>query len=213
FPGGMGEFHITANSGFLGVEKGPSVDVTLQWATYRDASDQTSLSRIWGGIHPPEDDIPGRRIGAKVGINAFEKAKQLFYFNDADQDGYPENVDCNDTNAAINPNGTEGNLPDGLDNDCNGVIDDFLGVPSFSESFSIFPNPVRDQMTIRFGQPMSAEAVYMLDQQGRVWQKMKMPTSAEQLVIDFTTAPAGIYGLYVVLEDGRRVWLGKAMKW
>ena len=29
---------------FLVFEKGPSVDVTLQWATYRDASDQTSLS-------------------------------------------------------------------------------------------------------------------------------------------------------------------------
>ena len=37
---------------FLVFERGPSVDVTLQWATYRDAADQTSLSRIWGGIHP-----------------------------------------------------------------------------------------------------------------------------------------------------------------
>ena len=50
----------------------------MQWATYRDASDQTSLSRIWGGIHPPADDIPGRIIGEKIGIQAFNFAEQYF---------------------------------------------------------------------------------------------------------------------------------------
>lgn len=77
FPGGMGEFFAPKNE-FLVFEDGPSVDVTLQWATYRDASDQTSLSRIWGGIHPPADDIPGRLIGEQIGIEAFEYAEQFF---------------------------------------------------------------------------------------------------------------------------------------
>ena len=77
FPGGMGEFHAPQNN-FLVFEAGPSVDITLQWATYRDASDQTSLSRIWGGIHPPADDIFGRIIGEKIGIQAFEYAKKHF---------------------------------------------------------------------------------------------------------------------------------------
>ena len=77
FPGGIGEFHAPKNE-FLVFEEGPSVDVTLQWATYRDASDQTSLSRIWGGIHPPADDIPGRLIGEEVGIAAFERAASYF---------------------------------------------------------------------------------------------------------------------------------------
>jgi hypothetical protein len=77
FPGGMGEFPVKKNE-FLVFEKGPSVDLTLQWATYRDASDQTSLSRIWGGIHPPADDMPGRHIGEKIGKNAFAYAKQFF---------------------------------------------------------------------------------------------------------------------------------------
>ena len=52
FPGGMGEF-IARKNEFLVFEEGPSVDITLQWATYRDASDQTSLSRIWGGNTSP----------------------------------------------------------------------------------------------------------------------------------------------------------------
>ena len=80
FPGGMSEFEIPAND-FLVFERGPSVAMTLQWATYRDAADQTSLSRIWGGIHPPADDIPGRLIGEMVGQDAFARARD--YFNGA----------------------------------------------------------------------------------------------------------------------------------
>ncbi|MCI4671286.1 MAG: T9SS type A sorting domain-containing protein [Bacteroidia bacterium] len=71
FPGGMGEFDIPRRQ-FLVFEIGPSVPLKLQWATYRDAADQSALSRIWGGIHPPADDIPGRIIGEKVGKRAFE---------------------------------------------------------------------------------------------------------------------------------------------
>lgn len=77
FPGGLGEFRAARNR-FLAFEEGPSVDVVLQWATYRDAADQTSLSRIWGGIHPPADDIPGRTIGARIGVDAFALAEAYF---------------------------------------------------------------------------------------------------------------------------------------
>ena len=73
----MSEFHAPQNQ-YLVFEDGPSVDVTLQWATYRDASDQCSLSRIWGGIHPPIDDIPGRLIGMKIGPRAFDLAEHYF---------------------------------------------------------------------------------------------------------------------------------------
>ena len=77
FPGGMGEFVIPKDS-FLVFEKGPSEDMTLQWATYQDASDQSSLSRIWGGIHPSIDDLPGRLMGVEIAINAFNKADPYF---------------------------------------------------------------------------------------------------------------------------------------
>jgi len=77
FPGGMGQF-IARQNEFLVFEEGPSQDVVLQWATYRDASDQTSLSRIWGGIHVPADDIVGRKIGKDVGIAAFLFAEKYF---------------------------------------------------------------------------------------------------------------------------------------
>ncbi|MBA6337707.1 vanadium-dependent haloperoxidase [Colwellia sp. BRX8-7] len=77
FPGGMSQFDVVANE-FLVFEQGPSVNMTLQWATYQDASDQCSLSRIWGGIHPPADDITGRLIGEKIGKNSFEFVQDYF---------------------------------------------------------------------------------------------------------------------------------------
>ena len=77
FPGGMSEFEVSAND-FLVFEQGPSVSMTLQWATYQDASDQCSLSRIWGGIHPPADDLPGRTIGKKIAVDSFEFVQSFF---------------------------------------------------------------------------------------------------------------------------------------
>jgi len=77
FPGGVGEF-VASKDEYLVFEKGPSQDVVLQWAKYYDASDQCSLSRIWGGIHPPADDIPGRKMGAIIGKQAFALAEQYF---------------------------------------------------------------------------------------------------------------------------------------
>lgn len=81
FPGGLAEFVAPKNE-FLVFEDGPSVDVVLQWATYRDASDQTSLSRIWGGIHPPMDDIPGRRLGIVIAADAMDRADAYFQGQD-----------------------------------------------------------------------------------------------------------------------------------
>ena len=77
FPGGKSEFRVAKNQ-FLVFEEGPSVDITLEWAKYVDASDQCSLSRIWGGIHPPADDIAGRLIGMKLGPAAFNHARRYF---------------------------------------------------------------------------------------------------------------------------------------
>jgi len=127
FPGGMGEFVAPAND-FLVFENGPSDTITLQWATYRDASDQCSLSRIWGGIHPPCDDIPGRLMGEVIGVDAFNHA-ETFFFKDIDQDGYYNYIDCDDNDPTIYPNAPE--ICDGKDNDCNNLIDDGLTVYTY----------------------------------------------------------------------------------
>jgi hypothetical protein len=74
FPGGMGVY-----SNFtLTFENGPSQPLTLQWATYYDAADQAGISRIWGGIHPPIDNIAGRRAGEQCGKDVWALAKKYF---------------------------------------------------------------------------------------------------------------------------------------
>lgn len=77
FPGGLAEFAAERDR-FLVFERGPSVDVTLQWATYVDAANESGLSRIYGGIHPPIDDVPGRRMGIEVARRAVERARRHF---------------------------------------------------------------------------------------------------------------------------------------
>jgi len=78
FPGGIFEYDIPLGSG-LDFEYGPTTPVQIQFATYYDASDQASLSRLYGGIHPAADDFAGRRIGHLVGPAAWNRA--LAFFN------------------------------------------------------------------------------------------------------------------------------------
>ena len=77
FPGGLATFTAPSNT-FLSFEKGPSQTVQLQWATYFDASDQAGLSRLYGGIHVPVDDVTGRKLGAQCGRSAWALAKRFF---------------------------------------------------------------------------------------------------------------------------------------
>jgi hypothetical protein len=76
FPGGL--FEQTFAPGYLKFEQGPRKPVTLQWATYYDAADQAGVSRIYGGIHIPGDDFAGRRIGSRIGKQAWALAERYF---------------------------------------------------------------------------------------------------------------------------------------
>ncbi len=74
FPGGLGTF----SNYTLAFEQGPSSPITLEWATYYDAADGAGISRIWGGIHPPVDNLAGRIVGSQVGIGVWAAAQKYF---------------------------------------------------------------------------------------------------------------------------------------
>ena len=78
WPGGLAEWNAPMNQ-FLVFEEGPSMSFNLQWATFMDASNESALSRMWGGIHPPIDDAPGRRMGRNIGRNAFHYAETIVF--------------------------------------------------------------------------------------------------------------------------------------
>lgn len=79
FPGGM--FEYVVDTLFADTFHYPSAPVHLQWATYRDAADQCSISRIFGGLHPPQDDIPGRRVGLVIGNQVVDFAERFMLAN------------------------------------------------------------------------------------------------------------------------------------
>ena len=163
FPGGLGEFHAAKNE-FLVFEEGPSVGLTLQWATYRDAADQTSLSRIWGGIHPPADDIPGRLIGERVGIDAYLLAERYF--------GTQQTV-VQETQEANLPNniGLEQNAPNPFNNN---TIIDFSLPSSGSAELTIFNTTAQLVVTLLEG--FRDAGHYALNWDGRDNKGKMLPT-------------------------------------
>ena len=76
FPGGVSGYTIKAGS--LNFEKGPTIGIRLEWATYFDASDQAGQSRLYGGIHVPADDFLGRVVGSRCGKEAWAKAQRYY---------------------------------------------------------------------------------------------------------------------------------------
>ncbi len=79
FPGGLARYRVGPGEAFkLDFEHGPSEPVELQWATYYDAADEAGLSRVYGGIHPSYDDLPGRIIGSAAGLEALDKALSMY---------------------------------------------------------------------------------------------------------------------------------------
>lgn len=66
--------------GSSAVEPGlvPARDVTLSWATFSKAADEAGLSRRYGGIHFANGDVEGRRIGRRIGHDAWVKASSYF---------------------------------------------------------------------------------------------------------------------------------------
>lgn len=76
FPGGLATFVCEADS-FIPWEVGPSEEVVLQWATYRDAAAQCGLSRIWSGVGTPTGDLLGQQMGQEVGPLAVDSVNAL----------------------------------------------------------------------------------------------------------------------------------------
>jgi Domain of unknown function (DUF6851)/VCPO second helical-bundle domain len=70
---------IPARSSMIEPGVTPSRPVTLSFRTFAEAADQAGRSRRYGGIHFRDGDLDGRRLGTRVGTNAWAKA--LGYFD------------------------------------------------------------------------------------------------------------------------------------
>jgi parallel beta-helix repeat protein len=118
-----------------------SWDACLKPSGY--VTDSSDCDDTDASVHPGADEIPDDGID-----NDCDGLFAKTYYEDSDGDGYgnpgiividtsqPEgyvtdSTDCNDNNAYINPDAEE--VPDdGIDNDCNGLVDPFYVPDDFS---------------------------------------------------------------------------------
>ena len=72
---------VTIPAGQSVVEPGlvPASDLTLRWRTFSDAADEAGISRRFGGIHFVDGDIQSRKMGKKIGKQAWRKALTYFH--------------------------------------------------------------------------------------------------------------------------------------
>lgn len=64
---------------------------------------------------------------------------------DNDADGYFAPNDCDDTNANVHPGATEGCTVDGLDNDCDGLVDEDATTDADADGFTLCEGDCNDQ--------------------------------------------------------------------
>ena len=78
--------------------------------------------------NPDQSDLDGDRFGDLCDCPGFTGDPAVFPGMDADADGFLACDDCDDRDDAIHPGAEE--IPDGVDNDCDGRIDEtcFVGI-------------------------------------------------------------------------------------
>jgi hypothetical protein len=138
------------------------------------------------------------------------------FFEDLDGDGYgspdrpllscnglpgfvANNTDCDDTNMFIHPGMTE--LENGLDDDCNTLIDDVaVTVAELNSAVQVYPNPFNQFVYISIRSGSNADSFILVNAQGQTCRKWTASSTANILATG--DLPAGVYYLYWNSAEG-----------
>ena len=72
---------------------------------------------------------------------------------------------------------------------------------------SLFPVPVKDELTLRLGAPLRGVAyVTLFDAHGRPWSTEVMSPSQLNITLDTSGLAAGLYTIQLTTEEARASW-------
>ncbi len=136
------------------------------------------------------------------GCESYSYCKLNVILVDEDEDGFTNDVDCDDSNENIYPGAYD--IPNnGIDEDCDG-IDLVTSAKDFEKRLlSIYPNPVSELLLVTYAENQETTI--------RVLDCMAKPiiTFENPLSIDVTTLPNGIYLLECTSKTSNKKWLEK----
>ncbi len=125
--------------------------------------------------------------------------------DDLDGDGFLLADDCNDQNPTINPNAED--IPNnGIDEDCDGEDSIVSNREITSSGISVFPNPVRHQLTIRFSHPLGAR-VALKSISGQTIMEQEF---YQEVLVDMEHLPSGVY--VILIEASAYQWVERVVK-
>lgn len=168
--------------------------VTYTISTNADLPEETLIENtasIYFDFNPP------------VVTNTTENIMVTEIFYDEDQDGYKSNVDCDDTNAFINPRMTD--IPNnGIDEDCDG--NDLLSTAIHEigqNSITVFPNPTQKEIFIQQSNTAKLQ-VSLFDMSGKLILTKEL--NGESGSLDISNQAAGLFILEILdRQSGERV--------
>lgn len=122
-------------------------------------------------------------------------------FIDADRDGFALGEDCNDADAAINPQGIE-IADNGIDEDCDGN-DLVTGIKenTWAAQIALYPNPATAYMRIDFGD-INVEQLRICDAAGRQLAVYDMAGAQSEAAINLGAMPQGVLLIYIYSHEG-----------
>lgn len=96
-------------------------------------------------------------------------------------------------------------------NGCTAQADVTMTVDGMEEVLgleaSLFPVPVKDELTLRLGAPLrSAAFVTLFDAQGRQWSTEAMSPSQSNITLNTSGLAAGLYTIQLTTEGARASW-------